>query len=323
MKPKFSICIASHNMSHLLPEAIESALQQDYPNKEIIVLDDASTDGTSDSVFKHWPQVKIFQSKEPSGTGGAFNKAILHSTGDYVILLCADDYFTDHRLLSDIAEIFNDKKVGHVSRYYYQFMHEDKFRRPVRAWQKKSLIELANNPSGLAFRREALKCFRPLLGARYEPNPPMYEGTRELSNRMFVEASTLVQSVFDAGWTCVTLPWDTVAVRIHQSISRNKEYYRKRWVSSPIEEWVKVGGKELLNDWTSLIQIKNFFEFKGLLSEISNFMRLKPILCINPLWWLFVCGVVLTPRAITMKAPDIYRRTVGPLLTKSIIRPES
>jgi hypothetical protein len=138
---------------------------------------------------------------------------------------------------------------------------------------------------------------------------------------MFVEAASLVCGVMDKEWAATTLPWDTVAVRIHQSISRNKEYYRKRWVSSPIEEWVKVGGEDLLNDWTSLIQIKNFFEFKGLLKEISNFMRLNPSLWLNPLWHLYVLALILTPRAITMKAPDIYRRLFGHKVTSSIIRP--
>lgn len=295
---KVSICIASHNMRHLLPRALGSCIIQDYANKEIILLDDASTDGTPD--YNLFDCVRQFRSEEPSGTGGAFNKAMSHATGDIIVLLCADDIFFDHRVISDIVEAFKvSPHIVHVSRYYHQFIDGDY--RPVRAWRGDDVIELANNPSGLAFKRSAI-------------------GGCQLSNKMFVEASSLVSCVINNGSYAI-LPYDTVAVRIHQSISRNKDYYRKRWVSSPIEEWVKVAGVSLLKDFTSLIQIKNYFTTQAVLKECGNFIRMKPTVIFNPAFLFFAAVSILTPRSILLKIPDLYRRTWGRWTTRVVCRP--
>lgn len=285
-------------MAHLLTEAIESCLSQDFDAIEIIVLDDASTDNTLSLPILNNPKVKYFRSNSPSGTGGAFNKAIVKATGEIVVLLCADDVFTCPQVISDIAKEFLDHRIVHVSRYYHQFIDGD--RSPVRAWRCSDIIELGNNPSGLAFRRSAIHG----LG---------------LSNKMFVEVSTLVSDVLKKGLARV-LRYDTVAVRIHQSISRNKDYYLKRWTSSPVEEWSKVGGKSLANDFTSLIQIKNYFTLDAVIKESFNFVKLKPINIINPAFWFFSLLAILTPRTILLNIPHFYRVTWGRATTKAVCR---
>lgn len=299
---KVSVCIASHNMKHLLPEAIDSCLMQDYGNIEIVILDDASSDNTNNMLYKRYQDnknVSWYRSDMPSGTGGAFNKAISHATGSIIVLLCADDYFTDKHVISDIVREFEDYRVGHVSRYYYQFLDGKSY--PVRAWRTNDIIELANNPSGLAFRASAIKGL-------------------ELSNKMFIEAANLVSFALTQG-TYKIIPYDTVAVRIHQSISRNKNYYLKRWVSSPVEEWAKLGGSALLNDFTSLIQIKNYFTMEGVLKECWNFIKYKPSNLINPAFWFFATISILTPRFILKHIPDIYRKTWGRWTTRIVCRP--
>lgn len=301
MNAKVSICIAVHNQAHLLGEALVSCLKQDYKNFEIIVLDDASTDNPRSAILP-FPEVKLYRSETPSGTGGAFNKAMDYARGDYIVLLCSDDVFTDSRVLSDIVKIFDTMpKVAHVTRYYHQFIDGD--RRPVRAWRCNDIIELANNPSGLAFRRTAItRC--------------------HLSNKMFVEASSLVACVMrnQANYSMI-MPWDTVAVRIHQSISRSKDYYKKRWVSSPVEEWTKVGGKAIQHDFTSLIQIKNYFTTGAVLKECFNFIKLRPFTLLEPGFWFFGLISILTPRCMLMRIPDLYRRTIGRWTTKEVKRP--
>ena len=300
--PLISVCIPCHNQAHFLDEAIKSALMQDYPNIEVVVLNDASTDDTEELSILEDERVKYLYSSEPSGTGGAFNKAIEASSGKYVVLLCSDDYFTNRFVLSDIVRAFeSNKDIVHVSRYYYQFIDKENY--PVRAWRCNNIIELANNPSGMAFRKESI------------------EGL-ELSNLMFVEVANLVYDVMTKSKNklAMIIPYDTVAVRIHQSISRTADYYRKRWTSSPIEEWSKRGGSRLLNDFTSLIQIKNYFEPSAVYKEAYNFIKLKPINAINPAFWFFFLVTIITPRFILLKIPEIYRRTWGKWTTKIVAR---
>lgn len=277
---KVSICIANYKQDHLLPEALESCKAQNYSNIETVVYNDL--DGC--------------------GSGGAFNRAIIHATGDIVVLLCADDVFTDSRVISDIVKLFKSNKyLVHVSRHYHQFIDGD--RRPVRAWRGNDVIELANNPSGLAFKRESI-----IHG----------EG---LSNKMFVEAPALVRAVLRHEWEYEIMEWDTVAVRIHNSTARSKDYYKKRWVSSPIEEWTKLGGKSLLRDYTSLIQIKNYFTTRAVLKECWNFIRLRPLNILSPGFWFFSIIAICTPRTILRHIPHLYRITIGRWTTREVKRP--
>jgi glycosyltransferase involved in cell wall biosynthesis len=240
-------------------------------------------------------EVVVFNDTEGIGSGESFNKAIEMATGDIIVLLCADDVFTDPNYIGDLVEEFKDLDVGHVSRYYHQFV--DGTKAPVRAWRCNDVIQLANNPSGLAFRKTALKgC--------------------TLTNKMFIEAPMLVKQVLDKRWKSKILKYDAVAVRVHASTARNSGYYRDRWVSSPIEEWSKIGGRSLLRDYTSLIQIKNYFTTKAVLREIWNFIRLRPINLLMPHFWFFAGLSVVTPRTILIKIPDIYRATIGRWITR-------
>jgi glycosyltransferase involved in cell wall biosynthesis len=127
-----SIVIATHNMKHVIGETISSIREQDYPDREIIVYDDASTDGT-DEYVKHWCGIHYYRSKVNLGVGDAFNEGIAMATGDIIILMCADDLFTNRHVISDIVKSFDDERIGHVSRSYYQFIDGDM--RPVRAWR--------------------------------------------------------------------------------------------------------------------------------------------------------------------------------------------
>lgn len=276
-----SVCIANYKQDHFLKEAIASCKEQTYKN-EVIVYND--TEGV--------------------GSGEAFNRAIAKAKTDLVFLLCADDYFTDKNVIADMVAIFNsDERIGHVTRYYYQFVDGDKS--PVRGWRVNDPFELANNPSGLAFRRKYLI---------------KKDGTlRKLSNKMFVEAVTLVSEVLKISGA-VILQYDTVAVRIHQSTARNQEYYERMWTSSPVEEWEKAGGRTLLRDFTSLVQIKNYYSTGAVLKESYNFLRLRPINILEPGFWFFAIVAVITPRSILIKLPELYRKTLGKWTTKEIKR---
>lgn len=298
---KVSICIASHNMKHLLFDAIHSCLSQNYSNIEIILLDDASTDGTTGHAFVGDSRVKYFRTSKPSGTGEAFNHAMRLATGEIIVLLCADDLLADVHVIGDIVEVFKkDRNLSHVSRYYYQFEGEE-MSKPVRAWRNDDVIELSNNPSGLAFRASKIKDCR-------------------LTNKMFVESANLVACAIRHGSYHI-MRWDTVAVRIHASTSRNSGYYLKQWNSSPIEEWVKLGGYSLLKDYVSLIQIKNYFKVSAVLKEAWNFVRLRPINFFVPSFWFFFIVAVFTPRFILRFVPEVYRKYVGSKIVKKIWRP--
>ena len=92
-KPKVSIIITNFEYEKYVGEAIQSAINQTYKAHEIIVVDDCSYD-TSREVLERYNKregVRVIYRKENGGPAAARNEGIAASTGDYFILLDADD----------------------------------------------------------------------------------------------------------------------------------------------------------------------------------------------------------------------------------------
>ncbi len=107
MPPKVSIGIRSYNQKEFLKEALESVLTQDYENMEIVVGDDAFTDGTQDMLReydeKHPGLFKLVLNEKNIG-GKANNNVILSAcTGKYIALLDGDDSFLPGKLKKQAA----------------------------------------------------------------------------------------------------------------------------------------------------------------------------------------------------------------------------
>ncbi|MEW6161403.1 MAG: glycosyltransferase family A protein, partial [Verrucomicrobiota bacterium] len=85
-----SVVIPAYNYAHFISRAIESALSQDYPLKEVIVVDDGSTDNTREVVGRFGERVRyVYQ--QNSGLPAARNTGIREARYAFVGLLDADD----------------------------------------------------------------------------------------------------------------------------------------------------------------------------------------------------------------------------------------
>jgi glycosyltransferase involved in cell wall biosynthesis len=97
-RPLVTVVIPCYNQAHFLGEAIESVLSQGYKNFEIIVVDDGSTDDTSE-VASRYQKVHLIR-QENQGLSAARNRGLSESEGEYVVFLDADD-----RLLPNALEV--------------------------------------------------------------------------------------------------------------------------------------------------------------------------------------------------------------------------
>ena len=106
--PLVSIIITSYNRASMISKAIESALMQDYPNLEIIISDNCSTDD-SDKVISSYlgdPRVKYSRNDVNIGMIPNFRKATYDlATGEYLTYISSDDYLTDKNFVSDAISI--------------------------------------------------------------------------------------------------------------------------------------------------------------------------------------------------------------------------
>ena len=100
--PKVSVVITCHNLGKYLKECINSVFRQKYKNFEIIVVDDCSTDNTKD-VAKEFENIHFIELKENLGQFGAFLKGLEASSGEFVVMLDADDV-----LLPDFLSVHLD-----------------------------------------------------------------------------------------------------------------------------------------------------------------------------------------------------------------------
>lgn len=101
--PLVSVIITTRNRCDLLPRAIESVLWQDYPNREILVLDDASGDGTSDFVRANYPDIRLFRFEENRGLIAGRNFLMKEAGGEYIVTLDDDAYFLNQDAISKVV----------------------------------------------------------------------------------------------------------------------------------------------------------------------------------------------------------------------------
>lgn len=99
--PLVSVIMPAYNSKGYIEKAIQSLQNQTYPNWELIIVDDASTDGTVDLVkneIKENQKVHLLQNRENQGTGLARNLGIKAAKGRYICFLDADDLWFPEKL---------------------------------------------------------------------------------------------------------------------------------------------------------------------------------------------------------------------------------
>jgi glycosyltransferase involved in cell wall biosynthesis len=95
--PKASVIIPTYNHDRFVSQAVDSALAQTYPDVEVVVVDDGSTDQTRTQLAKYEGQIDyIYQ--ENKGLSAARNAGILAARGDYFLFLDADDLVSSDKL---------------------------------------------------------------------------------------------------------------------------------------------------------------------------------------------------------------------------------
>jgi glycosyltransferase len=87
---------------------------QTYGNREHVVIDGASKDGTVELLERHRQQLTVLLSEPDSGIYDALNKGVARATGDVVGFLHADDIFGDEDILARVADAFMDPAVSAV-----------------------------------------------------------------------------------------------------------------------------------------------------------------------------------------------------------------
>ena len=106
MSASVSIIIPCYNQGHFLRDAVQSALSQTWRPVEILVVNDGSTDCTSDVVATFGTAVKLIE-KRNGGLSSARNAGLREATGNFVVFLDADDLLHPKCLEAGMDELIN------------------------------------------------------------------------------------------------------------------------------------------------------------------------------------------------------------------------
>lgn len=115
LKLRVSVVVPTYNRAHSIGAALDSILAQDPLPDEVIVVDDGSTDNTSDVLAAYGDRITVLRQKN-AGAAAARNAGIRHATSEWVAFLDSDDLWRPGRmavLYRDLSEAGEDI-VGHT-----------------------------------------------------------------------------------------------------------------------------------------------------------------------------------------------------------------
>jgi len=118
-KALVSVIIPTYNRKKDLDLCLKTILKQTYENKEVIVVDDCSSDNTSEYIKKKYPKVKIIVNKKNRGPNYCINRGVVNSKGEYISILDSDVELTNKGQIENMIKIIkSNKKIGSLGGYY-------------------------------------------------------------------------------------------------------------------------------------------------------------------------------------------------------------
>jgi glycosyltransferase involved in cell wall biosynthesis len=113
--PKVSVCIPTYNSARYLRQAIETVLNQDYGDYELVVCDNASTDGTTELCRGYEsPRMRYQRFEDHSNQAGSFNRCLQEARGEFITILHADDYLLPGFLKDRVNRLSGRPEIGSV-----------------------------------------------------------------------------------------------------------------------------------------------------------------------------------------------------------------
>lgn len=176
-KPLVSVVIPTHNRKSKLIRLIKSILKSNYPTGklEIIVVDDASTDGTYEEIKRKFPNVKAIRNEKELYLAGSRNVGIRNAKGKYIFLIDDDNIVDRNCILELVKTMEKDPKIGIIAPIMYYFFQPKLVwcagikrnmitslttfvgRNEIDNGQFNELIESSDFPNAFMIRKEIIK----------------------------------------------------------------------------------------------------------------------------------------------------------------------
>jgi glycosyltransferase involved in cell wall biosynthesis len=150
-RPLVSIVVLCHDYGRFLAEAIESALRQDYPSIEVLVVDDGSTDDSFKVASRFQDRVRIL-TQTNQGLARTCNRGAREASGEYIVFLSADDMLEPSYVSELLAAVEREPDASFAYCSARRFGAESGVA-PSRPFSAFSLIRGRNYVNGSALTR--------------------------------------------------------------------------------------------------------------------------------------------------------------------------
>jgi glycosyltransferase involved in cell wall biosynthesis len=190
MKPLMTALIDTYNHEKYIEQAITSVLEQGLSPKEleILVVDDGSTDRTSEMIRKFAPRVKHLRKKN-GGQASAFNAGFAEARGGVIAFLDGDDWWAKGKLEAVAEGLERNPEMAAVGHGYYEYQEATGETRECVPPRRRVAIEIAT-PEG---RREALRSWPFLLMGALTVRRGLLEWVKRIPEEMVFMADTAIQ----------------------------------------------------------------------------------------------------------------------------------
>ena len=105
MRPLVSIVILNWNRKDLIRNCLQSIQETDYPNYEIIVIDQGSSDGSVDMLERDFPGIILLRNKKNVGYANGKNQGFRKARGKYIYMLDNDTLIVHKEWLSNVVKV--------------------------------------------------------------------------------------------------------------------------------------------------------------------------------------------------------------------------
>ncbi|MBI5873233.1 MAG: glycosyltransferase family 2 protein [Candidatus Omnitrophica bacterium] len=122
---KISVIVVTYNNRMIITQCIDSVLAQQYRDIEVIIVDNGSSDRTSDIIKERYPQVRLICNESNEGAAKARNLGVRSALGDWVLTLDADTVL-DKDFLSNFVRAIEIKKGDRIGVVVPKILYPDK-----------------------------------------------------------------------------------------------------------------------------------------------------------------------------------------------------
>jgi len=209
--PKVSLIIAAYNEEPVIEKKIKNSLKLDYPNLEIIVVSDGSTDNTN-KICKKYKKIKLIEIKQRAGKINALNTAVPQAKGEILVFSDANVYYKED-CIKQLVKHFNDPKVGCVTGHVKLIAKQGKHKQGEGIYTRiERLIQI---------KESELSSVIGLDGAMYSLKKELYQ---PLGN-YFIEDFIMGMNIIKQGYRVI---YEKNAKAIEQSALSIKDEFKRK-----------------------------------------------------------------------------------------------